>query len=179
LSGALGFSLTEMLMTIAVGATMAAVAVPSGIRAIELMRLSSAARDVERELQTARLRSVSANRPIRVRLNCPAAGQLRVIELTGVAETDEDAGRCDPNRFPFPGPRDGDRATPELDGPLRILARTVTVAGSDVEFTPRGTAREVLNGGTQPIGTPLTITVSSGANSVRVFVNGLGKVHVE
>jgi hypothetical protein len=38
-----------------------------------------AIRNVERELQFARLDSVSTNRPMRVRLDCPQVGQIRSV----------------------------------------------------------------------------------------------------
>ena len=47
------------------------------------IELGDAARQVERELQSARMTAVSANQPMRVMFNCPAAGQYRLVELIG------------------------------------------------------------------------------------------------
>jgi hypothetical protein len=59
------------MVTILFLGILAAVAVPS-FQAMALeMRLGQGAREVERELQTARLKAVTTNRPVRVRFNCP------------------------------------------------------------------------------------------------------------
>ena len=68
----------EIMLVVGLIGVMAGVAMPIAGQAGSEMRLGMAMRDVERALQTARLRSVSTNRPLRVRLNCPAPGQLRV-----------------------------------------------------------------------------------------------------
>jgi hypothetical protein len=143
------------------------------------MRLSSALREVERELQTARLKSVATNRPMRVRFNCPASGQFRMVEITGDSTTDLDANRCDAVRFPYPGPKDSNPATPEVDGPVRTLRQTITLSGTDIQFTSRGTAEQVVSGTAQEIAVPIAITVTQGSKSLQVFVNGLGKINVQ
>ena len=107
-----GFTLTELMLVMGLTAVVAGIAVPVTRHATDGMRLDLAGREVERQLQTARFRSVSTNRPFILRLNCPAKGQTRVVEVAGVQATDSDGNRCDETRFPFPGPRDADRATP-------------------------------------------------------------------
>ena len=106
-----GFSLLDLLLVISLVSIISGIAVPVATDAADGLRLSMATREVERQLQSARLRAVSANRPLLVRMNCPGIGQLRVVEVTGVATTDGDANRCDENSFPYPGPNDSDRAT--------------------------------------------------------------------
>src|SRR3954454_4711501 len=78
-----GFSLVDLMMTVAVIATVAGVEVPQVNSSLDSMRLGMALRDVERELQFARLKAVSTSRPMRVRFDCPSAGKLRVVELIG------------------------------------------------------------------------------------------------
>ena len=73
-----GFSPTDLLMTIAVTATPMAIALPVMTDVVDSMRLGIGTREVERALQPARIRSVSANRPMQVRLTCPALGQLHM-----------------------------------------------------------------------------------------------------
>jgi hypothetical protein len=109
---------------------------------MQSQRARTAARAVERELQSARLKAVTASKRMRVKLNCPVAGQLRVVEVTGVAATDNAANRCDDVAFPFPGPRDALRSTPSLDAPLvRLpLGTTITSVVTTFEFGPRGDA---------------------------------------
>ena len=78
---------------------------PQMFDGVDRMRLGMTARDVERELQFARLKSVSTNRPMRIRFNCPVAGQFRVVELIGTPRVplaaDGAANRCDETIYPY------------------------------------------------------------------------------
>jgi prepilin-type N-terminal cleavage/methylation domain-containing protein len=174
-----GFSVPELLVTVSVAAVLMAVAVPTFRHSVDQYRLSMATREVERELQTARLRAVSANTPMRVRLNCPAAGQFRMVEITGVATTDTAANRCDETAFPYPSPRDTDRATPEHDGPVRRLHPRVAVAGVDLVFYPNGTVRQWVAGQLQPITGEASVTLTQGPKTSTVSVNALGKIRIQ
>src|SRR5688500_11115913 len=104
-----GFTLVEMMMTVTVFAILAGAAAPQFADMTGGMRLRQGLREVERELQAARLRAVTSNRPIRVRFNCPAAGQYRMVELIGTptdpdAEEDLDTNldRCSSGEYPYP-----------------------------------------------------------------------------
>lgn len=174
-----GFSLLDLLLVISLVSIISGIAVPVATDAADGLRLGMATREVERQLQSARLRAVSANRPLLVRMNCPGIGQLRVVEVTGVATTDGDANRCDENSFPYPGPNDSDRATPELDGPVRTLHFSVTLSGSDLQFLPNGTTQEVVGGVAAPITAPVEVTVTKDSESSRVAVNRLGKIALQ
>jgi hypothetical protein len=145
----------ELMISVLVMGTMFAIALPAGKAALDSLELGNATREVERELQTARMRAVSANRPMRLKLNCPQDGQYRLVEVTGVVATDGGAGsRCDEASYGFPGPRDNDRATPEHDGPLRRLAPGIdALLGPELEFSPDGTTRVVVNGTVQTMTT--------------------------
>jgi len=176
---AAGFSLTDVMMAAAIGATMAGISVPMVKQAMDSMRLASATRDVERELQTARLRAVSKNRPFTLRLNCPAAGQYRLIEITGVPATDNAANRCDPNAFPYPGPRDNDPATPAFDGPVRYMHSELTAAGETLLFRPTGVTQKWTTGVTTAVTTPVELSLTRGNDSKKVTVNGLGKIQIK
>jgi len=170
-----GFTLTELLLTMAVAATLMAIAVPLFGDLAESQRLSSATREVERELQSARLKAVSVNRRLWVRTNCPVLGQLRTTEFLATA-ADTAADRCSPTVYPYP-PADTDTMTrPNFDGPLRYLSTNTTVGTAVVEFRPDGTAREVVGGVPQPIAGTLSISVTRYGKSKTVTVNALGKV---
>src|SRR5687767_6870103 len=78
-----GFTLIDTIATLAVFATVAAIAVPLVTNSLEGQRLGMETRNVERELQSARLSAVAANRPIRMRFNCPSVGRYRRVELIG------------------------------------------------------------------------------------------------
>lgn len=101
-----GFSLIELIISVLVMGAMFAIALPAGKAALDSLELGNATREVERELQTARMRAVSANRPMRVKLNRPEDGQYRLVEVTGVVATDGDGAgsRCDEALYGFPGP---------------------------------------------------------------------------
>ena len=110
-----GFSLTELMLTVTVAATLLAIGVPVLRDVTEGSKLNGAARELEREFHSARLRAVSANRSLRVRLNCPAAGYYRTVEVLGTA-ADTATNRCLLSAYPFPA--DADLTTrPNYDGP--------------------------------------------------------------
>ena len=174
-----GFSVVDQLMTVSLLSTMFAIAVPAAKNMVDGLRLGMATRDIERELQTARLKAVSANRPLRVRLNCPALGQFRIIEMTGVATTDTDASRCNEDAYPYPGPKDTIRASPEHDGPVRRLHHTVMVSGLDLQFLPNGTTEQLISGVPQAITAPVTITLTKAGSFSMVSINGLGRIQIQ
>ena len=78
-----GFTFIDMVVVIAVVGIVSAIGLPTMMGAIDRMRLGQSAREVERELQMAKSRAVAKGRPIRVRFNCPTAGEYRIVELIG------------------------------------------------------------------------------------------------
>ena len=176
-----GFTLVELLIIAVVALAISAVAAPAFNTFREAQRARNAARLVERELQTARLKAVTTSRALRVRLNCPAVGQLRVLEVTGVPATDDAANRCDPVAFPFPGPNDSLRATPSLDSPVIYLPQGAVVAGTTThfEFSPRGQVSAVSGAGAvTPLAADATLTVTRKSWSHTVTINGIGRVRL-
>jgi prepilin-type N-terminal cleavage/methylation domain-containing protein len=184
--GDAGFTLTELLMVMAVFIIMAGVAMPQLGRALVLYRLGIAVREVERELQTARVNSVQANRPVRVLFNCPATGQFRRVEVLGEPGLpdgrDNSLARCSDSTFPYPAPDLDPLTRPNLDGPVRYLPVGVAMAGiGGIEFLPNGTARSASAGSFTfaNIGTTgVLATVTKEAGSRSVLVNGMGRVFV-
>jgi len=190
LRGALGFSLVDMLATLAVVSTVAAIATPQAVNMVDSMRLGMAERDVERELQFARLKAVSTSRPMRVRFDCPTTGKLRVVEVIGTPanpdpnDADTYATRCSETTYPYlPTGADQSRLTrPNNDGPIRLLQpQTTFTAKKTVEFWADGSVHaDVNNAGTNPwpnIGTTgVTITLSRKGKTKNITVNGLGKI---
>jgi prepilin-type N-terminal cleavage/methylation domain-containing protein len=174
-SGERGFSLAELLITMAIGVTLAAIAVPVIGNVVESTKLNQATRLVERELQTARLKAVSLNRPMRVRFNCPAPAQLRMVEVTGISITDDSTDRCNQTLFPYPSTPDNDPTTPQADGPIQYLDQaTVTGTFQIIEFRSNGTAWSVDGAGTATaINGEASFTVTRQSKTKVVLVNAL------
>ena len=185
-AGNAGFTLVDTLATIAIIATMAAMATPQMLDGVDRMRLGMSARDVERELQFARLKSVSTNRPMRIRFNCPVAGQFRVVELIGTPRVpvaaDGAANRCDETVYPYrPTGADHNRLTrPNNDGAVRRLQPLATfTAFPTLEFWPDGSVHvDTGMGAPWPTLTAAgaTITVSRKGKTRNITVNALGKI---
>ena len=172
-----GFTLIELLMTVAVAATLMAIGVPVLLDVNESTKLNAAGRELERELQSARLRAVTNNRPLRVRLNCPAVGYYRTVEVLGTV-ADDSVDRCRQTVYPFPA--DNDLMTrPNYDGPTRVLPSLATVTTGVIEFRPDGTAHTVAGNVAQPIAGTATLTLTRNGKSKVVTINGSGKIQIQ
>jgi hypothetical protein len=174
----------DLLITMAVFAVVAAGAVPVFTNMTEGLRLSQGLREVERELQTARLKAVTSNRAIRVRFNCPVATEYRMVELIGTpsipAVADTSLDRCKETSYPVGG--DGNPLTrPNHDGPQKALPRNVTFgSAATLEFWPDGSVHKDDGSATVPWKTVpssgTAITLVKGSVVKTITVNGLGKV---
>jgi type II secretory pathway pseudopilin PulG len=175
------------MVTLGVFAIIMATAVPVMMDMTSGMRLSQGAREVERELQTARLKSVTSNRPIRVRFNCPVAGQYRMVELVGSPSVpdvaDSAANRCSDTTYPTPPADTNPLTRPNHDGPIRQLHTTLSFgAAPTLEFWPDGSVHQET-GATNPwpvvaaVGTAVTITKGTAVKNITV--NGLGKIQLQ
>jgi prepilin-type N-terminal cleavage/methylation domain-containing protein len=181
-----GFSLVDMLAVISIVAVVSAIAVPSMLGAMERVRLGQAAREVERELQGAKARAVVKGRAMRVRFDCPAAGQYRTVELLGTTSVplaaDSTTDRCSEVDYPYPTPDNDPVTLPNLDGPLRRLDSTVSfTASTTVEFRADGTAWYDAGAGDYdliPVA-GISITLTREGVSKNITVNGLGKVALQ
>jgi len=181
-----GFSLIELLMVVALVGIVSVIGMPLLGQVSGAIELGEAARQVERELQSARMAAVAANQPVRVMFNCPAAGQYRLVELIGTpavpAAADGVVGRCSSTTYPFPAPDNNPITRPNNDGPLRTLKSTVTITtATTIEFWPDGSAH--TNSGLvnpwPPIASPGTSIVLTRSSKTRsILVNGIGKIQL-
>jgi Tfp pilus assembly protein FimT len=173
-----GFTVTEMMLVVGTIATLAVIALPVMKDMTQSIKLSEASRLVEREMQDARLKAVNSNRVIRVRLNCPAVGYIRSVEVLGTA-ADNATDRCMTTPYPFPPPDNDIMTRPNFDGPVRVLPLGATVSNTILQFSPDGTAAEVINGVVTTIATPVTITITRDSKSKTVTVNNAGKIQLQ
>lgn len=184
LRDATGFSLLDTIATLAIFATIAAIAIPVVTNSLEGQRLGIETRNVERELQSARLSAVSSNRPIRMRFNCPAAGKYRRVELIGTVNVphanDADtiamaATRCG---YPYPAADMNPLTRPNNDGPPMQLTSSVTfTAVETLEFWPDGSVHSP--GDLKALAEPVTISLAKGSSSKSIQVNSLGKIRIQ
>ncbi len=173
-----GFSLIELLLTVTVIGTVIAMAVPVMTDMTASIKLNEASRMVERELQGARLKSVSVNRSLRVRLNCPAVGYVRRVEVVGAAAIDDASDRCMTVPYPWPAPDTDLTTRPNYDGPAIVIPNQATVTGVDLQFNPDGTTWQYVANTVTPIDT-VTLTITRRGKSRTVTVNGAGKIQLQ
>ena len=173
-----GFSLVELMFTVAVAATLMAISVPVLTDLTQGAKLNRAAREVEREMASARLKAVSVNRIMRVRFNCPDTGYFRTVEVLGTP-VDTASNRCVPSTYPFPAPDADVMTRPNYDGPVRVLPEGATVTSLVLDFRPDGTVANVVSSVPQNIDAPVTVTVTRNSQSRTVTVNGAGKIQLQ
>ena len=181
-----GFTLIEVMMMSALIVIISGIGVALMRNVADGIKLGQAARQVERELQTARLKAVSANQPMWVRFDCPVAKQYRMVELVGTpsvpAAADAAVSRCSQSTFPFPAPDTNILTRPNHDGPLRQIDASVTFQqATTIEFWPDGTAHMDV-GGTNPwptIVSPGTnIILARNGRTKTIVVNSVGKIQL-
>lgn len=186
LRDASGFSLLDTIATLAIFATIAAIAIPVVTNSLEGQRLGMEARNVERELQSGRLSAVATNRPIRIRFNCPATGMYRRVEVIGTVNVphadDAEARAVARCGYPFPAADSNPLTRPNNDGPPMQLYSSVTFTSvATLEFWPDGTVH--VPAATNPwprLGaTDATITVVKGSATKSIRVNSLGKIRIQ
>jgi prepilin-type N-terminal cleavage/methylation domain-containing protein len=177
-----GFTLVDMLMTLSIFGVLAAMALPTMTDVTGALTLNAATREIERELQTARLKAVTTNNPIRVRFNFPVTNQFRMVELIGSTSTpdasDAPLDRCSDTKFPYPAPDTNPLTRPNNDGPLRRLDSKLTFGTvATLEFRPDGTV--YFSNGAKVPDTGTALTVKKGTTIRTITVNGLGKIQIQ
>ena len=185
-----GFTLLELLVVLSLICIVGGMAVPALTSTSAQMRLSNSARQVERELQTARMKAVRSDKVMRVRFNCPATGQYRMVELLGTVRSpdidDADSRatvRCGNSSYPYPDTNPEFFAAPNNDGPIQTLLRDVAFTSvQTIDFWPDGSAHTM--GATVPIsGAGVTLQVYDVTHGTSVnksiTVNGLGKITLQ
>jgi prepilin-type N-terminal cleavage/methylation domain-containing protein len=183
-----GFTLVEMMAVMAIFTILAAMAVPLLKDSTDALQLGIQTRNVERVMQDARLKAVKANQPVRLRFNCPATGQYRIVELIGTPKApvsaDSATNRCDGTAYPYPATDNDIITRPNHDGAIqRLETATSFSVHQTLEFWPDGTVHAV-SGTTQPWpmipGDPgVTITLLRKTQTKSITVNGFGKTKIQ
>ena len=124
------------LITITVG-----IAIPTLSGSTDRNAVWTASELIGSQIRQARLKAISRNMNFRVRFNCPAVGQFRVLQVTGNAAIDNAAGRCG--------------TTQQFDSGIYVMPQNVNYGAVPplLEVNGRGTF-------TSTGGIPTTITVS-------------------
>ena len=164
-----GFTLLELMLVVGISAVLVGAAVPSILVARQRMELSGAVHEVAQTVQSARLTALSSGRTMRVRFNCPAAGQYRVVEVVGNATIDNATNRCDTGTYPYPDTDPANR--PNTDGPVLVLRGGVTFSQVvNLDIAPTG--RLTPASGT----TPVSIILARGNATQTLTLSASGRV---
>jgi type II secretory pathway pseudopilin PulG len=134
-----GFSVIEVTVVAGVAMITMGLAAPSIITAIDSYKFNSEVQTVAATIRSARYKAVSNNVTLRLRFNCPATGQMRVVEWTSDPTIDDATDRCDTTAYPYPDP---DASTaPNNDGPVIQMSSAVdlptTVHGLEISTAGR------------------------------------------
>jgi prepilin-type N-terminal cleavage/methylation domain-containing protein len=161
-----GFSMIELLVVVALIALMSAMAVPLMSGASRRAAAFAAQREVAGQIRSARLAAVTGNRTMQVRFSCPAAGEYRVIEMTGDATIDSDTARCW-----YPWPDTDSTVLPNLDGPVVRLPDGISFGTSqNLQISTTGFITP-LSGSS-----PATIQVTDGFITRQVTASSAGRI---
>lgn len=115
-TSAAGFTLTEMLVVVGLAAILAAMAAPTIGTTLRWQSLNQSVQTVGITIRGARHAAISKNRTVRIRFNCPAANQFRVVQFVGNPAIDDDPNRCSEAAYPYPDPNPA--VEPNIDGPI-------------------------------------------------------------
>ena len=163
---------------VAIMAILAGVAVPQVGSAMRLYALNGSTRAVAAAIRGARYTAVSKNRTVRVRFNCPAAGQYRVVEFVSSAAVDSAADRCSEQAYPYPDPDAA--AAPNVDGPIvRLSTDAQFTAVQDIQFDTAGRASRLTGcPACATAAAPAAVTIGNGHETRTLTVTASGQVVV-
>jgi prepilin-type N-terminal cleavage/methylation domain-containing protein len=176
---AAGYTLVEVMMVTAVMAIIAGVAVPPIAAGMRRYALNNAAQQVASAIRSARYTAVAKNTDVRVRFNCPADNQYRVVEVTGVTAIDTNADRCSTASYPYP---DADlTALPNVDGPVLVLPSGTELGDVDnLHIDTEGRVSPLTGCPTCATTTgTVAIALENGVESQTITVGLNGQIQVE
>jgi prepilin-type N-terminal cleavage/methylation domain-containing protein len=154
-----GYTLLELIVVVAFIGVASAIAYPIFQSSDSLNDLWTSSERMGSLIRQTRFKAISQNATYQVRFDCPAAGDVRALVMTGVAATDDAPGRCSGNQ-------PGDSDIVEMEAGVDFDPGTATalqVTGRGV-FTALGAA------------IPLTIGVTHGSTARYLIVSATGQI---
>jgi Tfp pilus assembly protein FimT len=176
---AAGYTLVEVLMVGAVMTIVAAIAIPQVALALRRYALNNASQQVASTIRAARYAAVSKGTTLRIRFNCPATGQYRVVEVTSLSAIDQDPARCSNTAYPFPDPTAG--MLPDNEGPV-LLVPPGTEFGSveDMEISKEGRVTPLTGcPACATTGGAVTLALENGYETQATNIGQNGRIEVE
>ena len=176
---AAGYTLVEVLMVGAVMMIVATIAIPQVAAALRRYALNNASQQVASTIRGARYAAVSKSTTLRIRFNCPAAGQYRVLEVTGTSAIDQAPDRCSNTTYPFPDPTAG--TLPDNDGPILVVPPgTVFGAVEDMQISQEGRVTPLTGCPTcVTAGGTVTLALENGYETQDTNIGQNGQIEVE
>ena len=173
-----GFTVVEMLLVVAVGGIISAMAVPAIGGATRRYKVNNASGTITAQIRAARYTAVATNRTMRVRFNCPGPGQFRVVEVVGTAAIDNDSDRCSETDYPYPDPNPA--AAPNADGPVIWMNDGTDFTNvQDVQISNRGRIQPLNNCPACVVAAPpASIGVTNGyeTHTITVSTSGMATI---
>ena len=153
-----GFTLMELVVVVGVAGLLTAVALPGMRIAMDRNKVITTSELVGATLREARLAAITRNSRFRVRFDCPAAGSIRMLAVTGNNAIDAAGNRCELNQA--------------NDGPAVYMPTGVSFGlAPTVEVDGRGQVSLVGGGGL-----PTNIGVSYGSYTRNITITATGRV---
>jgi Tfp pilus assembly protein FimT len=164
-----GVTILELLFIVTVSGLMTAMSVPAVIAARDRIESASATREVATAIRTARLQAVTMRATFRVRFNCPATRQYRVVQVTGNTAIDNDTNRCAAANYPYP---DTNTAAPNGDGPILMLRNSQTFGTGTTDLLA------TMDGRIAPVtgGSPVSISVVGSRTTSTMSIAASGRI---
>ena len=165
-----GFSLVEVVMTLAIGMIMASVALPMLVNAVQGYRLNSIAQQVEHLIDLARYTAIRRNAVVSLLTTTQGANRVFYVDLNGNATLDA----SEPRLLLPPDMRiaNGQSLTP--DPSSMGIGNTQSFAGR-IAFDYRGTVNFTGGGPTTPYFLAIGYTSQTQFGTRAITVNSMGQ----
>jgi len=154
-----GYTLIELLVVVGFIGVASAMTIPLFLSSDALNDLWTSSERMGALIRQTRFKAISQNTTYQIRFDCPAAGDVRALVMTGDPAVDDAGGRCSANQT-------GDSDIVEMEQGIDFDQGTATalqVTGRGV-FTALGSA------------IPLTIGITHGSTARYLIVSATGQI---